>query len=123
MDALNDVTFVHEATHIVQKQTYYFDVTGRGVADQLSHQWASGAYDQTNIVDGENMWTILQRSGAEGHAVLVERFYEVVTEEGARTRTEVAEFLNSEDGENWRDEAKLFERAGWFPSWRRRPTR
>jgi hypothetical protein len=36
-ESLDLATLVHEATHVVQKQKYHFDVTGRGVVDQVAH--------------------------------------------------------------------------------------
>lgn len=86
------LTFVHEATHVVQKQSFY-DVVGRTALPQLiqlghtqriavRHDWLSGPPPHEpdniyspNLTQPENQRRILFEQGAEAHATMVEQYY------------------------------------------------
>jgi hypothetical protein len=96
------------------------DVTGRGVSDQVSDTLDLDVYQLPQVHEGDNMWTVIQREGAESHAMMVEAFYEDAILQGAnapQTAATVQAFLARPGNERMNEYAELFEDAGWFSEW------
>jgi hypothetical protein len=77
------------------------------------------AYGMPYVHDGDTMWTILQREGAEKHATMVEKFYATVivnsTTGATRSAADVQIFLARDS--YWDRYADLFRKEGWFSNW------